>query len=278
MLDHPTDLTLWERDKIKLDFALFVAKRARRFHADPAQIIGVISGRLSEDIAHLFSLEGATEKAAGTPPAGGSRPDSPASITEAPKPLPADTDEARRPAEAKTSDQEPSVSDGSGGMQDGLPVHPATLSPAGKPVGPSGSTAPLHCAASRPGAPATRAFVIPENEESERTAKRVEIAALHDAEPWLSPEVAAARVLIPVVNLRIFSQELDIEWSKPRALSSIAAPAISSDRRTLREKVSSMHAMHPTWTARLIANELGAPFSSVSTYLGEVRRQARAGA
>jgi hypothetical protein len=275
MLDQPTDLTLWERDKIKLDFALFVAKRARRFHANPAQIIDVISRRVSDDIAHLFSPEAATEKAAGTPPAGGSRPDSPASIS--PEPPNTDPSDALSSVAAAREDADATapVDEGEGRL--GLKVLPDS-SPEGKPVGPSGSTAPLHCAASRNGAPSTRAFVIPENEENERTAKRVEIAALHDAEPWLSPEVAAARVLIPVVNLRIFSQELDIEWSKPRALPSIAAPVVSSDRRTLREKVGSMHAMHPTWTARLIANELGAPVSSVSTYLGEVRRQARAGA
>lgn len=51
-------------------------------------------------------------------------------------------------------------------------------------------------------------FVPPDNEMAETTAKRVEVDALHRAEPWLSPDEAAARLLIPVVNLRIFTVEL----------------------------------------------------------------------
>lgn len=75
-----------------------------------------------------FSGEAASEKAVAVPPAEEViAPSSSAPITEAPKPLP-DDDEVHRPAEAKTSDQEPSVSDGSGGAHDGLPVRPATQS------------------------------------------------------------------------------------------------------------------------------------------------------
>ena len=78
-------------------------------------------------------------------------------------------------------------------------------------------------------------------------------------------------------NLRIFSTELDIEWSLQKPLTAIAPVALASaELPTLRQRVRAMHAMHPMWTARLIANELGAPFASVSTYLAEARRQTKA--
>lgn len=43
------------------------------------------------------------------------------------------------------------------------------------------------------------------------------------------------------------------------------------DGRTLTERVRAMHQQHPTWTARLIANELGANPNSVSALLAGIR-------
>lgn len=183
--------------------------------------------------------------------------------TEAPTPLP-DADERHRPAEAKTSDQEPSVSDGSAGMQDRCESIPAPSSPAMAPKSEEGRTT---------GKPTrAKAFVAPPGEHQERTAKRLEVADLHDREPWLSPDDAAQRLFIPVVNLRIFSQELDITWSHPRPAAVPAEGAHVEIPRTVQQKVTAMHRMHPTWTAPLIAKEIGAPLTTVSTYLSVARR------
>jgi DNA-directed RNA polymerase specialized sigma24 family protein len=120
------------------------------------------------------------------------------------------------------------------------------------------------------------AFVPPRGEMAERTEKRREVAVLHRREPWLSPEAAATRLAIPVVNLRIFSQELEIAWSQPRP-SVEPAPALpEAAPKTLREKVRAIYAMHPTWTPRLIADQLGANVDSVTTYLSEARKLAAA--
>ena len=43
------------------------------------------------------------------------------------------------------------------------------------------------------------------------------------------------------------------------------------DTRTLTERVRMMHQQHPTWTARMIANELGANPNSVSVLLSSIR-------
>lgn len=110
------------------------------------------------------------------------------------------------------------------------------------------------------------------NEDAERTTKRDAIAALHDAEPWLTPDEAAARLLIPVVNLRIFSGELEIEWSQPRETSPIPAPSEQPQMLSVRSKVFAMHRHHPNWTAKIIADSLGAKVSTVSVYLAEARQ------
>jgi hypothetical protein len=118
----------------------------------------------------------------------------------------------------------------------------------------------------------SKGFVAPRGEQIETTQRREAVAALHHQEPWLSPDEASIRLLMPVVNLRIFSQELDIAWSQPRP--AVQAPAPGGAPKTLRDKVRAVHRMHPTWTARLIADHLGAPAASVSTYLAEARRVA----
>ncbi len=49
------------------------------------------------------------------------------------------------------------------------------------------------------------------------------------------------------------------------------APPPTGEKRTLTERVRSLHQQHPTWTATMIAHELGAKQTSVSTILGQVR-------
>jgi plasmid maintenance system antidote protein VapI len=248
VLEQPRILSAFDRDAIHLGFGLWVARMAWQMRVDASTIHEILAGKQPGE-----------EKAAGTPPAEeGDAPTSSAPIIEAPKPLPAISEEDQRPAEERTSLQEPSVSDGSGGMQDGLPVHPATHPPAGKST-------------------KARAFVAPPGEDHERTAKREDVAALNDREPWLTPDEAAARLHMPVVNLRIFSSELDIEWSQPRPIGApTPTPSPPAEiPRTLMQKVTTMHRLHPTWTATLIADALGAPRNTVSSYLATARKVVR---
>ena len=146
------------------------------------------------------------------------------------------------------------MSDGSGGAHDGLPVRPATNSKSGKST-------------------TAKAFVAPPGEHQERTAKRIEVAKLHDAEPWLTPDEAAQRLFIPVVNLRIFSQELEIEWSQKRK----AAPARPTNEKTpsLLARVRKMHEQHPQWPAHIIANRLGGSVPTINRYLTAIREEGK---
>lgn len=99
-----------------------------------------------------------------------------------------------------------------------------------------------------------KAFVAPAHEHAERTSKRNDVAALHDAEPWLSPDDAAGRLMIPVVNLRIFSSELEIEWSQPKPAPVEDEP--TERRKGLQHEVKLLHEEHPEWPAGKIADEL----------------------
>lgn len=150
MLELATQLTDWERDRIRLDFALFVAKRARRYHVDPEQIIDI--------------------------------------------------------TKSQSAVRSPRSSDG------------REPSPAGV--------------------------------EGDIDRRHIQIGARHSAEGEVA-NVAASPAIQPET-----------------ATGSTAA----EKRRSLRDRVIAMHRMHPTWTARLIANELGAPLSSVSVYLAGARR------
>lgn len=127
-----------DADTIALDFGVFVAKRAQRYRTSQAAIIAALMPVIAPSQPGDASRSHAP--AADTPdlPAGvkvdgevvPSASPSAEPIPEAPKPLPAASvvpDDAR-PAEAKTS-AEDALSSASGGVQGGLPAHPATPSP-----------------------------------------------------------------------------------------------------------------------------------------------------
>ncbi len=260
MLELATQLTDWERDRIRLDFALFVAKRARRYHVDPEQIIDITksqsavrSPRSSDgrepspagvegdiDRRHIqigarHSAEGEVANVAASPAI---QPETATGSTAAEKERP---QEVGNGAGESLTEPAQAISDPEAGTQ-------------APPV--DTTDAPGKSGAEPPSPPAPRTFVPPPNEDHERTAKREEVAALHKAEPWLSPEATAPSF-------------------DPRGVTGSDGPSAApapEKRRSLRDRVIAMHRMHPTWTARLIANELGAPLSSVSVYLASARR------
>lgn len=111
-----------------------------------------------------------------------------------------------------------------------------------------------------------------DGEEVERTQKRKQVAQLNARHPELTPEEAAARLLMPLITLRTFTAELGIEWSAARRAE---PPAPTERRPTKTERIRLMHEAHPTWTARMIANELGEKETTVSTLLAVIRRAER---
>jgi len=215
---------------------------------------------------------------------------SPATIPEAPTPLPegggqrAPTVETW-PAEAKTSEQD-ALSSASGETQDRCEsVSPSnsrvihvTIAPKTSAEKP-GSEAAVDDADAAPAgeAPAPDASPAPrkrkvDGEEVERTQKRKQVAQLNARHPELTPEEAAARLLMPLITLRTFTAELGIEWSAARRAD---PPAPTERRPTKTERIRLMHEAHPTWTARMIANELGEKETTVSTLLAGIRRAER---
>lgn len=134
------------------------------------------------------------------------------------------------------------------GDQDGDHVHPSLAKYPAKPAKAS---------------PAAPAFVVPKGEPAETTAKRGEVAALNEREPWLAPHEAASRLQIPVVNLRIFSSELGITWAQPRQQQEPKSPILAEKAPAISQRVAALRRMHPTWTPALIAAELGIRASDV---------------
>lgn len=116
-----------------------------------------------------------------------------------------------------------------------------------------------------------------DGEYQETANKRNEVANLHASEPWLTPDEAAATLQMPLNNLRIFTQQFDIEWGQlprpPAPASKVMQPTAGP---TLADRVKAQHQLHPTWTARMIAQHLGEKETSVSTILAIARKETRA--
>ncbi len=111
-----------------------------------------------------------------------------------------------------------------------------------------------------------------QQEEAYRAERLARVSALHAAKPWLSPAEAASELLMPVGNLVMFSGDLDILWGQvARPAAPVAsAPALAG---SLKDKVRMVHRMHPTWTATLVAREIGANVGTVGIYLAQVREE-----
>lgn len=63
----------------------------------------------------------------------------------------------------------------------------------------------------------------------------------------------------------------EVEVIPPATPQTPVAPPPTGDTRTLTERVRALHQQHPTWTATMLAKELGAKATSVSTILSMVR-------
>lgn len=117
------------------------------------------------------------------------------------------------------------------------------------------------------------------------------LIALHTAEPTLTRPELARRLGVTVgkVNYRVERLSLDVPHSRrtddepftPEVIppanpqKPVAPPPPPTG--TLTDRVRALHEQHPTWTARMIANELGANVNNVSTLLAQVRGAPSAG-
>lgn len=93
------------------------------------------------------------------------------------------------------------------------------------------------------------------------------VAALHAEHPEYTVAEAANALGCLIRSVRACSELIGIEWqaARPRQKHEPGSP-------TLWDKVVVMHRMHPTWTAAMIAKELGASHDSVRTYLRGARK------
>jgi hypothetical protein len=312
MLERPTNLTDWERDKLRLDFAMWLAGRARRFHCDGEQIVDVILSRakpvheavagsaMSEGVAVAASPETAeTESrldAGRTASATSETMDATAGRDRqpySPEGAPEVVGRASKPSEeVNTSQAGPVRQADEGEGRPGPQVLPNSSDKPGEAPN-EASPAPvrrgglqervreLHFAhrdwsaariATEIGAgdayvrsAANRlGLTLPSDRQKEPTvASRV--AALHAEHPELTAKEAAIKLGVTNGSIRGHSSILGIVWAHD--------PSAPSGERTkpLRERVRLLHEQHPTWTARMISVELGAPFSSCSSYLAAAR-------
>lgn len=100
------------------------------------------------------------------------------------------------------------------------------------------------------------------------------IKALNKSEPHLDCYAAAERLGVSPGSIRSFSAEMNLRWEAPRPLSSVEFHE-QPQMLTLRSKVAAIHRQHPTWTARMITDHLGANYNSVSGYLTDIRGEAK---
>jgi hypothetical protein len=270
VLEQPRKLTALDRDTIHLGFGMWLARMAWQMRVDAETIRAILAGHEpasdaaprpapSEDVAPTSPSTNPEAKATT-----GNAANSSASAEREPED---GTSEGTAGRVSQVGGAEPRASAATSDLMDATSPggeQPGTHSPAMAPKSEEGRTTGKSTRA--------KAFVAPPGEDHERTVKREEVAALNEAEPWLSPDEAAARLRMPVVNLRIFSTELEITWSHPRRQAAAPAPAPVEVPRTVQQKVTAMHRMHPTWTARLIAQAIGAPLATVSSYLTVARR------
>lgn len=104
------------------------------------------------------------------------------------------------------------------------------------------------------------------------------VAETHRAHPdWSSEQIAEhlgaklGSVSHALHDARTAAGTAEVEVIPPANPQTPVAPPPTGEGRTLTERVRAMHHQHPTWTASLIAKEIGAKPTSVSTILGQVR-------
>lgn len=240
MLSEPTNLSDWERDKLKLDFALWLAKRARRYHCERDHILAVIV-----DVS-LPKIE-IHEPEVPTPP----------------------PDFEHRPAEAKTLAQGPSESEGSGAMQDRCesiapPIPPETATestgnvgwsagrshspfelPTGSPASVPVETAPADQSGEDEGEGQPELQVLPDVSARGRGSIVARLRALNAEHPEFTSADAADHLDLALSTVQNNSSANKIKWAKK-----------TGSRGGLNLKVAELNAQHPDWTSTRIAEEL----------------------
>lgn len=251
---------------VALDFGVFVAEHARTFRTSQTAIIAALRPHLAPEVttpsqppppSQAPAASTSTTAPVDVQAEGDDASLSADPIPEAPKPLPAANGHDQQPAEAKTSDQG-ALSSEPGGMQDECAIHPATPSK------------PRKAQKAKPGAkpPTTRAKVRELHAAHPDWGHRQLCAALPDANPQtISVELSKIRGELRVIEDAETQRRLIAE---AREREKAPAPG-AGEKQTLNEKVRALHQLHPNWTARLIAIELGANPNSVSVALARIR-------
>jgi len=110
-----------------------------------------------------------------------------------------------------------------------------------------------------------------------RITNRQRVRECHEAHPDWTAEQIAADTGLGAQQVRVIASQTSLKLPKPFT-PEVVPPAnpqkpVAPPPRTgtLTDRVRAVHHQHPTWTARMIANELGANYTSVSTTLGKVR-------
>jgi hypothetical protein len=113
---------------------------------------------------------------------------------------------------------------------------------------------------------------------SGRTSLKQRVAETHRDHPdWSSEQIAEhlgaklGSVSHALHDARAAAGTAEVEVIPPATPQTPVAPPPVGEKRTLTERVRSLHQQHPTWTATMIAHELGAKQTSVSALLGVIR-------
>lgn len=278
-----------DADSVTLDFGVFVAEHARTYRTSQTAIIAALLPSItqSKPPTPAPAAPTSTNAPVDVQAEGDDASLSADPIPEAPKPLPAANGHDQQPAEAKTSDQG-ALSSEPGGMQDESAIHPATPSKTKRIKRPAVAEALQKVVEAQKAAIAPKAPTQPKAKPAGNPAPRVttvqRVRDLHaEHSDWSHRQFCAA---LPDAN----PQTISVELSKIRAAQRVVddaetqrrliaearerenAPAAEQgDKRTLTDRVRAIHAQHPNWTARLIANELGANPNSVSALLAGIR-------
>lgn len=107
------------------------------------------------------------------------------------------------------------------------------------------------------------------------------VKSLHDKHPEYTRKQACEALGITEGSLAGHGHSLGIRWSPSPASPKFKAgqpapPAVQYAPGSTGDRVRIVHEQHPTWTARMIADHLGALEKTVANILGELRRQAKA--
>lgn len=128
--------------------------------------------------------------------------------------------------------------------------------------------APSSEAATREDAVPAAPETIPSEDEPPTLSKRQQVRIAHEDHPDWSAAQIAEHLGLTKGSVSGHASSLGIKFAK----SAVAA----ASSMTKLDRVRLMHEQHPTWTARLIALEMGEKEGTVSTLLATVRKTARA--